>query len=111
MDLSQAVQRRPWFAGRIRAVTKSSLVYSFDEDAVISPRGYALVQGLPASIPESIRPDHLKGLAGEAMFLGNLAAVVWAVYVDRDAPWQYNHTAVARGAAQMGQPSKRARGF
>lgn len=104
-DLSQAVQRRPWGAHSARALTKGSLIYSFDHDAVLTRRSATRLQGFPTNLQtEGVSDEQLRHMAGEAVFLPNLASLLWAFWVDTEAPWH-----AAPGADSFTTPQKRHR--
>ena len=74
--------------GTHRALTTSSVVYSYDRDSVLVGRELLMIHGhsrtlsLPVDMPQS----HIAQLAGEGMALPCLAAVVWCLYLCKRFP-------------------------
>ncbi len=87
IDLSQGIQRKCWSRGVIRTITTRSIIYSYDADAVISAVGMAKLQGFPPGIRPTESGTDFRSLVGEAVFLPNLATVIWAAYTEPTAPW------------------------
>lgn len=89
VDASQDISRFHFQHGdSIPCLTTSSLIYSFRSDAVIPPRGKLLLLGFPAEEAfETLDDRSLNDMTGEAMFLGDVGAVVMGIYLNRFAPW------------------------
>lgn len=88
LDLSQSVSRKAWARQSSRALAARTLIYSFDLDGVLDPKTAARLQGLPETfLHAGLSDDQLRSLAGEAVFLPNLATILWAAFIDEASPW------------------------
>ena len=90
-DVSQCVSRHTW-GSSVPCITRSSLVYDFKRDQILSSKALLAMQGLPVpdmkldSLPDVSEAD-LRDLAGECMFLPSLGSILLAVFLNRDAVW------------------------
>ena len=85
VDISQAVQRRPWKKG-IRTIVKNSLLYSFEADCVFSAAMLLRLHGFP-NIETELSHSQLQGLAGESWSLPCMATAFYAFVLNGRAPW------------------------
>ncbi len=87
-DLSQCTSRRPW-GPVIPCVTTSALIYDFSIDACMTSRDVLLAMGFPVRTMDlcNLSPVQLTDVAGEFIFLPNLAIIIVALYLNPLAPW------------------------
>ncbi len=82
VDVSQNHARRPFTndAGVTGTLTTSTLLYSFDRDNFVLPREMLYLHGHSRSIciPEEVKPNSIKSLAGEGVSLPCLGTVLYA---------------------------------
>jgi hypothetical protein len=88
VDISQCVSRRWWSSGALLVHTGSKM-YDFEHDQLLTPLANCSLQGMPTPDLDfgSLSSTDIRDLAGEAMFLPNLATILWAVYANEHAPW------------------------
>lgn len=89
VDVSQDVSRKPW-SSHPPCLTRSSVIYSFEADDVVSARGKLALQGfLVRELRglELLLDSDKSDMAGEAMCLPNLATVLVALWLSPAASW------------------------
>ena len=88
-DVSQNPKYRSFTKNSLTGcLTTSTLLYSYRRDGLVLPIELMTIQGhrRDLSIPESMTGNNLKDLAGEGMFLGCLATVLWSLYLTKGLP-------------------------
>ena len=90
VDLSQCVSHRPWGTSPPCLAT-STCLYDYSADGMVTSAGKLALQGWPvaetAALQAAQSETSLGDLAGEAMFLPNVASLLLAVFLSRDGPW------------------------
>ena len=88
-DYSQQVDRKPWGVAP-PCLTTSTALYSYKADAVVTGTGLLALQGMAVSdVPAltSLSDKDKTDLAGEAMFVPNVATILLAVFLNPESPW------------------------
>lgn len=86
VDLSQAVQRRPWSYG-VRTLHKRALIYSYQIDCVLPVWALFRLHGFPKNIVLEQSASSLQGLVGESWSLPCAATAFYPMYLTPSAPW------------------------
>lgn len=86
LDLSQAVQRKPWGYG-VRTLHKNSVLYACEVDAVLPPQMLFRMHGFPDSTVMQGSPAQLSALVGESWSLPCAGSAIYAAYLTCKAPW------------------------
>ena len=82
LNITQSLDRKPWFAGRRRTSTTSTIVYSFQHDRLLCPVEYLMQHGLPSSDVVQLRglePKDVYDLSGEAFALPSISSFLFAM--------------------------------
>lgn len=88
-DYSQQVDRKPWGVTP-PCLTTSTALYSYEADAVVTGTGLLVLQGMSVSdvpVLANLTDSDKTDLAGEAMFIPNLATILLAVFLNPESPW------------------------
>ena len=88
VDLSQAVQRRPWQQGTGNARTNSQF-YAFECDTTLSGCSNLQLMGWPRDYCPSFQfsEGELRNLAGESYSVPWITALHFAMYMNPWGPW------------------------
>jgi len=99
-DWSQMVDRKPW-GTTVPCLTKSSRLYSFGDDESIGATSMLALQGWPMKevVTSSLKESELAEIAGEGMFLPNVATILMALYLSPTSPWWSSPTASSSSAS------------
>ena len=85
LNVTQSLDRKPWFVGQRRTVTTSTVLYSYEHDRLLCAVEYLMQHGYPESVSLrglSARED--QALAGEAFALPSVASLLCAVLLATD---------------------------
>jgi len=88
-DLSQCVSRKRWSHDIAPCLTGSTVMYDFAADEVWSAVCNLAVQGHPVKdlSLSNLSAAQVRDLAGEGIFLPNLAVVLCGLFLNSKAPW------------------------
>lgn len=89
VDISQAVNRKPW--GALRTLTTSCALYDFHREQMVAPLEFVALQGHPAKEwaehYSQIHPRVIQSMTGQAMFGPCVGLVMMAYFLNPHAPW------------------------
>ena len=90
IDLSQTAGRKPW-SRHLRSMVMNSAFFSYELQRQLIGREHLMLLGFSkdamSRIPPEISDNQIKGLAGEAMGLPSVAAVMVAAMTAIDELW------------------------
>ena len=91
VDFSQNPVMRPYTrnGGLVPCLTSTSKLYCYGRDRVISAREQFALQGWKCETllcPEELSEAKLKDLAGQGMCVGNVGAILWALFCVHQFP-------------------------
>jgi uncharacterized protein YecE (DUF72 family) len=86
VDVSQAVQRRPWAYG-VKTIHTNTLLYSFESDCVLSSWMLLRLHGFPSKMNTDVSEAQLQALAGEAWSLPCAGSAIYAFFLNSRGPW------------------------
>jgi hypothetical protein len=88
VDISQGVNRKPWYRDYLPTLTQSTVLYSFEFDFVLAGRTHLHLQGFPADIQVAgLSNEQCRLLAGEAWSLPGMAPAFYAYFLASQGPW------------------------
>lgn len=91
VDVSQAVQRRPWSRGCARTLHTGSLLYSFEVDCLFSSIFLLRLHGYPARLnADCVSHREAQLLAGESWALPTAGMILYAAFLAKAAPWWHH---------------------
>lgn len=87
-DVGQAVQRKPWLLGSLKALCQNSIVYSYAKAGIFHPEHHVRLQGWPRTLKlHGISPHELRGVAGEGFCFPCIGAILLSAALLPDTPW------------------------
>ncbi len=87
IDLSQCVSRKKW-GFKCFTMTSSTVLYDLGRQTICTGRQHLALQGFPDEVQTGDLEDgEIRKLAGQAIFLPNLATVLLAVFLCDTVPW------------------------
>lgn len=93
-DLYCDVSQNPRFAcftnskGIAPGLATSTIMYSYAKDRLVLPLELLMFQGhrRGVKLPQTVKSQQIRDLAGEGMNLASLGSVIWALYVVKGLP-------------------------
>jgi hypothetical protein len=86
-DVSQSITRRAWGVEPLRTLTQSTVLYSFQHDAIVRPEHHFRFQGWGVGLNLSrLSPTQMRSLAGEGFALPSIGTALWSAVLVR-GPW------------------------
>lgn len=85
VDVSQAVERRPWRVG-MKTFTTSAMMYAYRLDRVLTPQEAGVMLGHAPQVFRGLCEGEVRSLVGEAMALPCCGAGVAALFIGCDFP-------------------------
>jgi hypothetical protein len=87
IDISQCVSRKFFSEGGL-VVMPHSLFYDYGSDRVLPALAHMVLQGVPVEVGlQELSHSEVRDLAGDGMFLPNLATVLVAAYLNPHGLW------------------------
>ncbi len=88
-NVSQGVQREPFFANNAATLCRTSLVFSFEDNFVLDGGDHLAALGFPSALAYSskLADSEKRNLSGEAFALPCAGTVLYAVFLNKFATW------------------------
>ena len=68
-------------------LTTGAMFYSYEHDCLLDGEDFLRLQGAPLNSGGNVSSTQLRIMGGEAFHSGSIAAVVYSLYLSKDAPW------------------------